>query len=345
MLLKRWERRQKWKEETLLVYQRYSAPLFLAAESLFWRLKEVLGEEGWGDYLNVKEPRTTFEEYKRLSTMYRLAALLAWIRALRRELAILTHYNERLSTPIHEALVRFERALADGPDVELERNTALAKLWEITLPNDPMVQRRIGRRVENHIKMFLQERNESDPSHLSSEQSNKLCTEVRDIICSEMHTEPISDAIVEETRSRAIKHIGIREAWLYRDWQSAIGDILIREVPAGDRKFEVFGFLDFLRQLNSEDEQEKKLLNRLGTLVEQINIKGERQFDARIAQLEAIHKATSAIVVAIARAERRQRFPQKTCKEAEKELIGLKEEYAFLFPGYNVGLFQRIFSH
>jgi len=63
----------------------YAAPLFRAVESLVYRLKEIV-EERPAVYLLVDYPQTAHSDYKKTSTLYRLAALLGWIRAYRKRL-------------------------------------------------------------------------------------------------------------------------------------------------------------------------------------------------------------------------------------------------------------------
>src|SRR5690348_14275342 len=62
----------------------YSDPLLQSAGSLRARLDEIINS-GRAEYLLPRAPKTSFNEYKKISTIYRLAVVLAWIRAFRRE--------------------------------------------------------------------------------------------------------------------------------------------------------------------------------------------------------------------------------------------------------------------
>ncbi len=62
----------------------YSDPLKDAATSLRHRLKEIV-EQKQAPYLLADAPGIPFLDYKRISTLYRIAAVLGWIRAIRRE--------------------------------------------------------------------------------------------------------------------------------------------------------------------------------------------------------------------------------------------------------------------
>ena len=68
--------------------KRYADPLLEATRSLKFRLNEII-DKAPERYFLADIPKTEFSEYKRLSTLYRLAALLGWIRAFRREVSYL----------------------------------------------------------------------------------------------------------------------------------------------------------------------------------------------------------------------------------------------------------------
>ena len=65
-------------------------------------------------------PLTPFNEYKRISTCYRIAAILGWIRAIRLEQSYLFYGDQPAVDALRRAVVDFESALADSPWVEIE---------------------------------------------------------------------------------------------------------------------------------------------------------------------------------------------------------------------------------
>src|SRR5438874_4537609 len=60
-------------------------PLLQSCKSLNYRLKEVLEQKRRATFLLPQTPPSEFIVYTRLSTLYRLACLLRWIRAYRTE--------------------------------------------------------------------------------------------------------------------------------------------------------------------------------------------------------------------------------------------------------------------
>ncbi|WP_204283133.1 hypothetical protein, partial [Klebsiella pneumoniae] len=70
-----------------------------------------------------------FNAYKRISTLYRIATLIGWIRGMNLELRALPRGKTNVATPISKQIAAFQKALADGPHVELHRLTRLSALW------------------------------------------------------------------------------------------------------------------------------------------------------------------------------------------------------------------------
>ena len=43
----------------------------------------------------------------------------------------------------------------------------------------------------------------------------------------------------------------MRQAWIYRDWQQAIGDVMIRDIKGPVRRFDIIGYGEFEALLRS----------------------------------------------------------------------------------------------
>ena len=72
-----------------------------------------------------------------------------------------------------------------------------------------------------------------------------------------------ADAALDRTWEEALNILTMREAWIYRDWQSAIGDVMTRRLQAEERHFEVIGYGEFELFLASGTEAEKLAVERL----------------------------------------------------------------------------------
>ena len=126
-----WTDRREENKSAEDVYRGYAEPLASAAIALLWRLKETFGKDGRASYLSAREPRTSFEDYKLRSTYYRLAAVLGWIRALRRELSFLRLADKKRLEVIESAIISLESSLADGHHVEFQRLDGLIRIWHL----------------------------------------------------------------------------------------------------------------------------------------------------------------------------------------------------------------------
>jgi hypothetical protein len=283
------------------VYRRYAEPLAISATSLMWRLTEMFGRDGRASFLVAREPRTEFEEYKLRSTYYRLAALLGWLRALRRELSFLRLASKRRIDVIEDAIDNLERSLADGHHVEIQRLAGLLQIWTLPAVNDEKLSRRLAVDLENCVKRTLQSAPVASPLDLSADRQVTLCRDCAGLICANARFAPVAEDILVETRSRAIRQIAIREAWLYRDWQAAIGDLVLRESTAGNRRFEVLGFGDFEAFMLGPTPAQYRLLCRVGALFQGVNLDQEDSFDARPETLRSLLRATATLVQGIGR--------------------------------------------
>jgi hypothetical protein len=294
------------KRETLrAVYARYAEPLSLATVSLLWRLHEALEQPGRGRFLKlVGIPPTTnkystFGAYKKLSTLYRLAALLGWIRACRREFSYLKVAESEAHGPIEEAISSFEHALADGPAVAIERLVKLCSLWGLEGAINDEICQYLAVDLEIAIDEFFQDLDVDEVNLLSDGQRSALASRAAKVITSSLKLQDVPLAVLEQTWARAIQVVDFKEAWIYRDWQSAIGDLMVRPVDGAERRFEVIGFSEFESMCTDGTDLQKKWILRLSAVFDGIDLSWKDQFDHRPSQLRAVLNATASLALAL----------------------------------------------
>lgn len=301
------ERRSDERKEDA-IYQRYFYPLVTSAVSLQDRLYEILHERHRPVYLLGKglsprnNPGSDYRAYKKSSTIYRLAAMLGWIRACRREFSYLRVADPGSARGIHSAINDFERALSDGTWVERERIIRLCELWQLRSPDEidevPRIES-LAAQVDNLIWDSLSGEQVEDVSKLNETAQKTLCRSVADCLCSHLGTNRVGDQSMDNSLPDAFAILGIREAWIYRDWQGAIGDVLIQKSESETRKFEVIGFGDFEQLMLSGDPKLNLALERLFQIFDDLDLSIEDRFDARPAQLSAVAKATANLILAL----------------------------------------------
>jgi hypothetical protein len=114
------------------IFRNYAAPLVSASEKLIWRFSEIFLNNN-GQWLKTDTLPFVYCEYQRKSTLYRIACVLGWIRAIYLELSALPRGGLGLSWPISDAIGDFQGALADGRNVEIRRLTQLCSVWHFKL--------------------------------------------------------------------------------------------------------------------------------------------------------------------------------------------------------------------
>jgi hypothetical protein len=310
-LLKRINEGRSDRRGEAAIYRRYSNPLVTSTVSLLHRLNEILFVEHRPIYLTnahrvgLKQGLgRSYLSYKKLSTVYRLAAVLGWIRACRREFSYLRIADRKGAQLIDDAIGSFEKALADGGWVEQERVVRLCELWQLGVlesrGNAEGIDR-LGTKVNNIFWEILDatEKDKEDSPGLERETKIRLCRKTADCLTSHLNTNPIADASLDRTWEEAFSIITMREAWIYRDWQGAIGDIMTRRAQTDDRHFEVIGYGEFEQFLVSGTEAEKLAVERLLSIFEGLDLAIADRFDCRPRQLRAIAKSTAEIILAI----------------------------------------------
>jgi len=80
---------------------------------------------------------------------------------------------------------------------------------------------------------------------------------------------------------RTIEFISVRENWIYRDWQVAIGDLMLRSAEQRPRRYEVVGFGEFERMCKNGEPATRLWLSRLNGMIDRLNVHGEPAKDAR----------------------------------------------------------------
>ena len=149
--------RQSTKLTIRTTYRKYAEPLAFSSTDLFWRLREVFDPDGGGFYLKGTQHLTVYEHYKAMSTLYRMANLLGWVRALHRELFFIPGSDPTEVEELDGALRSYGTSLAEGRHVEEQRVAAFyatAKIIDALHSVDPD-QSRISTQTRNAVAELL----------------------------------------------------------------------------------------------------------------------------------------------------------------------------------------------
>jgi hypothetical protein len=299
-LFSSWRGRRARKSSVRETYQKYVDPLTQSSVDLFWRLCEIFDTSGSGFYLKGSVHLTSFEHYKALSTLYRLANLLGWIRALRRELMFLKSHSRKAQESLDKALNKLGAALAEGGKVETRRVEALVQLWSLTDTSTPEGVKRAGVHIDAILKNCLHNRKVKNANEFAESDKLQLTRDVADELTQSLKRSKLSDELIKETIHRAADALTVRESWIYRDWQTAVGDTMLKSAPsAAARLFEVIGYREFEAVIHGGTDEDRLWLRRLHGVIDDVDVHGDRKLDARIEQLQAIHLANIEVLQAL----------------------------------------------
>lgn len=151
----------------------------------------------------------------------------------------------------------------------------------------------LGTKVDNAIYAV------EDLDALDDASRESFCANVAHILTVGFETNEISKASMQRTWPEAFNVIGMREAWVYRDWQSAIGDMMLRTLEDESRKFEVVGYGEFEQIYQDGSHAQKLWISRLSEVFDDLDLSIQDRFDARPRQLRAMAAATAKLILAL----------------------------------------------
>lgn len=272
--------------------RRYSLPVRAAAESLRIRLDEFIEKRPY--YFSSSTPVSEFVAYKRLSTLYRVAALLGWIRAFQRERILLDPEDQAGVS----SLEKIASALADGQHVESHRLSELCALWNVA-PETDRDGERLAAEIDAILRASLVQERCLTAAQLEPPQRLALAETCARSLRARLRAD-IPGELVSATVDQAVVLFGIREAYLYRDWQAAIGDLMIRDVSGSARRFDVIGFGQFesryLTAYSGEASEDRRWFERLERLFLDLDMGKTGVFDARREQVGRLKEACKQLV-------------------------------------------------
>jgi hypothetical protein len=303
------------------VLRLYVAPLAQASEKLVWRFSEIFLSERH-QFLKSATLPLVFNEYKRQSTLYRIASLLGWMRAIQLELNALEVEEAGLSKEVFESLEGVRKALADGPDVERLRLRKLLDVWQLGEP-DPINEAKLAAELERRLYAEAGDSLKHDARYLQQadrEEKIRVCRSLADFLAEAQKRAKLNRAFLEERIEAAILGMSYREALIYRDWQDAIGDCMLVRDEDSRRKFTIIGYADFVKMLS----ETSLWMEVFRDSIIDIDFDALDTTDYRATQLSALSKSVSQIVITISETGHKDLIAPGTLVEARKLTSGAR---------------------
>ncbi len=280
------------------IFGLYALPLAQSAESLLWRLSEII--EGRSQFMHNDCPKTNFYTYKHISSCYRIAILLGWMRAIDREIARLPPSGAAASTDIEEAVKRIRHVLADGEHVELKVVENIFEIWRVDRNFTEREKNLFGIRAVHEIDKFLCENDltrMSDVRNISNDMKVIVLNRIRDLLNND-YGEHISDDVVNGTMAHASEAISIVEAWLYRDWQDAIGDCVLINDSSSARHYRTISYAEFEDIASDRNNKINIWYKRISNLFDEMDMNNGK-FDMRVRQLRNFYESIGNLLLAL----------------------------------------------
>jgi hypothetical protein len=286
------KREQKKTKDT---FKLYAHPIIRASEQLAWRLKEIL--EFNGAFFLPNAVINSYYQYKINSTIYRLCALLGWVQAAKREFSYFDTPNSKQHTKIQNAIGTFRKALADGSHIEISILGYLTKLFHLDISKLSVKDITcLGAELEAIVFNYISSNVKSDVKKISTEKQRELLTEILDIISKRANQSKVSREVITENRQTAINEIARNFCWIYRDWQHAIGDLMLTEINGAARRYDVIGYGEFEEMLKIGTETQKEWLKKISRLFEELDVSVDDRFDARVSQLKFLFSSILGLI-------------------------------------------------
>jgi hypothetical protein len=315
------QKRMEKVEQKRGIYEKYAQPLAADAVNLLWRLDEILFKQR-GQYLSENAPPTPFNQYKLISTCYRIAAILGWIRAIRLEQSYLFYGDQAAVDALRGAVIDFESALADSPRVEARVLRELARLWRLELPADRATpaMAQFAADTQHFLSSYALTRYQ-ELAALDDERGLEVVRRVATSLTGILGQPAVADGELVATCRSALTIIGVRQAWIYRDWQQAIGDLMTCKIDGALRRFDIIGYGAFETLYRGA---ENPWMARLQDVVIGIDVARSEPTDLRPEQLRHVARATASLVCAIEALDLERRvLDAKACELARKFLAEL----------------------
>lgn len=297
LIIKLWFDNRKLKKDELAIFRQYADPLSNATMSFLWRLNEILEQKHKSSYLHVNYT-TTYAIYKRDSTVYRMASLLGWLRAFQKELTLLKTKNNDELQKIKNSINEFNKALADGTHIESERLNGFLELWCFNF-KDCFFSSLLASSIDNEIKDFITKKGCDNALELEEIERFQLIECITTEMAESYKVNNVSDDIIKQTTAQAIQLCSLKEAWIYRDWQDAIEDMMLRENKNEVRKYDVIGFYEFSNKHKSTEDVDREWIVRMENVFYDLDVTGANKADMRLEQLKHIVRATSELMLSL----------------------------------------------
>jgi len=289
-------RRHSDQRKTKDIYTKFSAPLAESCEGFIRRLSEIIDSTPSVQYFEEIHS-FPYAFYKRKSTSYRLARVLGYIKLMEDELRFLPQPNKVTHLAVRDAIVKFQRALADGDRVETLR------LYEIltggrsdneSTDDQRVIIRRAVQDLEFFQKSFVHSEGAEYPNGLSPKKKREFARGVYELLETYFDKSRLRYFLDERELCDRLSH---REVWIYRDLQAGIGSAMINKAVDGRR--DIIGYHQFLELVDEKNSDKYSIFKPTLDLFKSMNCSPNDSRDHRFSQIKDLRANACRLFTAL----------------------------------------------
>jgi len=275
-------RSRKRKGQELL--HQYRVNLFNSCETLLSRLGEIYRVRS--HYLWAEAPQNEFYNYKYKSSVFRLCVLLGWIRAYRLQEALLSFRDKQTRYTLSQAMDAVGSALADGQEIEMYVTKAICSILGIdsdAVPKDALMKFSV--QIDELVQKYTMDSDVNSISELPVEVAEAFVVDLMQLV-----TFRAEVLITGPQKQEIIREVSVRLGLIYRDWQQAIGDVMVGKNEPDGSSCRVIGYRQFEEIWDgSADGEGKRWIGRAERIFQGLDLRADHRTDSRIAQLRRVY--------------------------------------------------------
>lgn len=278
-----WIDNRKKDKEGQALFSVYKINIFHAAQSLNHRIYEIYRTRS--HYLWDRNLNNHFYDYKYKSSVFRLCVLFGWLRAYKLLLAeVKIDRNDSRYHEINKCILGLEAAFADGQHVEIFVARSILLIIQVdikTLSSKAVEELSIN--IDHYVMRYLEYYKTDILLNVPEKGQSDFIKDLQELLLKLN----ITDKNISSHSESIVKQVSIKLALLYRDWQQAIGDLMLEKDEEAFRTISYRKFEEYWELPMGSTE--KKWLVRAESIFGDLDTTVDPQLDSRIKQLKDVY--------------------------------------------------------
>jgi hypothetical protein len=139
--------------------------------------------------------------------------------------------------------------------------------------------------IDELVQKYTMEGDVNSISELSGEVGKAFVVELMQLV--PFRTDK---RITEPQKLEIIREVSVRIGLIYRDWQQAIGDVMVEKYETHASSYRVIGYRQFEGIWDASGEsEEKRWIGRAERIFQGLDLRADHRTDSRIAQLRRVY--------------------------------------------------------